>query len=29
VSRGQALRTRAESMTWERNVAELMRLLAD
>jgi glycosyltransferase involved in cell wall biosynthesis len=29
VSRGQALRTRAESMSWERNVAELMRLLAD
>jgi glycosyltransferase involved in cell wall biosynthesis len=29
VTRGQALRARAESMTWERNVAELMHLLAD
>ncbi len=29
VSRGQALRARAESLTWERNVNELMRLLAD
>ncbi|WP_020144790.1 glycosyltransferase family 4 protein [Terracoccus sp. 273MFTsu3.1] len=29
VARGQALRTRAESMTWERNFAELMHLLAD
>ena len=29
VSRGQALRTRAESLTWDRNVGELMRLLAD
>ena len=27
--RGQALRRRAESMTWERNVQELMRLIAD
>ncbi|MFM6849619.1 MAG: glycosyltransferase [Terrabacter sp.] len=27
--RGQALRRRAESMTWERNVHELMRLIAD
>ena len=29
VCRGRALRTRAESLTWERNVGELMRLLAD
>jgi glycosyltransferase involved in cell wall biosynthesis len=28
VRRGQALRTRAESLTWDHNVAELMRLLA-
>jgi glycosyltransferase involved in cell wall biosynthesis len=27
--RGRALRRRAESMTWERNVCELMRLIAD
>lgn len=29
VRRGEALRRRAESMTWERNVHELMRLIAD
>jgi glycosyltransferase involved in cell wall biosynthesis len=27
--RGRALRRRAESMTWERNVCELMRLICD